>query len=137
MEYITDAPHQESLNIKKSPSKGEQSLFFGNTQIVKQDKTQVEDGANSTCNTAATDATTGSGDQTKKTDNDNALDEDLTKRMDDFFNLININIDEFTSDDSDNEDQSKDTKDSENSSDEAVPKVCRLNLKLPVVNNNN
>ena len=94
----------------------------------------MEEGANSTCNTAATDATADSGDQTKKTDS-NSLDEDLQKRMDDFLNLINV--DDFTSDDSDNEDQGKDTKDSESSSDEAVPNVCRLNLRFPVDNNNN
>ena len=55
--------------------------------------------------------------------------------MDDFLSLINV--DDFTSEDSSSDDDSKETKESESSSDDVVPNNARLNLRFPVLNNNN
>ena len=59
----------------------------------------------------------------------------MQKQIDDFMNMINV--EDFASEESSEEDESKTTKDSESSSDEVVPNVNRLNLRIPVVTNNN
>ena len=59
----------------------------------------------------------------------------MQQQIDDFMNMINV--EDFASEDSSEEDESKTTKDSESSSDEVVPNVNRLNLRIPVFTNNN
>ena len=55
--------------------------------------------------------------------------------MDEFLSLINV--DDFTSEDESSDDECKETKESESSSEEFVPNNARLNLRIPVLYNNN